>query len=1520
MTKRKNTALYILAAVILVVSARYIQVRTGNFLSARQARLEAYANRPLHELTFLANDIYYIGQDFIATVQVADLYGYPLSAKLTVSLYHADSEITSQAYFATCDYGHATVKFPLSCEIRPGTAQHQLLIHVESGLGAEYFEKIIRISPETAENFIINFDKGLYNPGDDVLFRILALYSTSARPLAGRQFDISIFDGNDNRVFSQPATASDFGIISGRFSLADEVNSGMYRLTVEEYGREVAEAHFEVMPFVLPRFEIALQTCQTEYQVGDTIYITGEVMYFFGEPVNQGVVSVYVNGRPQLVRYQLGEYGEFFLSYIVHTAGSFEIFVEVIDNSNFRVETFTTVRAAEGVFGIEILPEFGYLVMGLPNVVYIFTHTAGGEPVRTFLQVTGRNFSRQVATCDNGIGRFILEDVQNTNHISVYALDMDGNREEKRITLSGYAHNITLRTNQPRFAMGETIYLELNTREQSGKFQIFAYRNDRLLQMVETTLDRAQLNLGDAFGIIDIYAVWVPDGNIRPVETLPHARRTVFIDPGRYMQLNVASDRPEYRPGEFVSLSFDVADNHGSPLDAALLVSIVDQAMLSLAANDLSICNIRLALEDISFGADLDAATLYLSLVGGASEQAITRLLMRQENTSTFMRTVTTVNPPPYVPQPSLGYRLMQGFFNFLRGTVVLFCAIAFVIIARRKMHMVPVVVEKTDKHDAHDILSAPVHSYKYVPYEETEEEQQGKRRAVWVVASSITLFILAMLFLTSCSGGNDDDAPAATAPAPAGGIFQREPQAPVATAAPPRPVGTQPPAGNNLLPTETPQELTQEPPREIETQTARVRRLFLETMLFVPELVATNGQSDLAFMLADNITTWNIQVVGNTKDGLVGHTQSSIRAFQPFFVDFELPRNSIRHDQVSIPVTVFNYTEYDQSVIITIAEMPWFTLHGEAIQTITVPQGRSVMVYVPITITEFGNFVFRVYADAFNIAADTNGGFQQNHFADAAERPISINPEGFRIRQVVSSGSIETSTWQHLLFMQDDIPDTRNAFITFYPSIMSTVVEGMENIFRMPFGCFEQTSSILYPNILALRYMQQNNISNPALTERALRYISSGYQRLLTFEVRGEPGGFSLFGHTPAETVLTAYGLMMLNALTCVYTIDERVMDRMADFLFRNQNPNGTFEITGRRNVQATQRLAFNAYIAWALSEVFPDDTRLARSVDYLVSQLNNVDDNYTLALIANVLVNTGHARATEVVNRLAANIITVGDTAYVTSGTRDYFGAFGRMQYLQATALTSIALSNHGSHANANERLVNYIIGRRDSWGTWHSTQATILSLKALTTHTPASPLQDGQITVTIGNQTRTIDISSANTLDMYQVAFTGLERENIVDIRFPDLGRMTYKIVIEYFAPYDSVELNRGFEISSKMNTSLAVHELVHQEIRIINTSGDIVKNGLVAISIPQGFRVERNSLALMQHAGIIQRYEMRHDNINLYLRDTEPGEIIDLIIAYRPAFPVRVTGGHVRVFDYYNPMVEGYLKPVEIVVVE
>src|SRR5205814_8975370 len=129
---------------------------------------------------------------------------------------------------------------------------------------------------------------------------------------------------------------------------------------------------------------------------------------------------------------------------------------------------------------------------------------------------------------------------------------------------------------------------------------------------------------------------------------------------------------------------------------------------------------------------------------------------------------------------------------------------------------------------------------------------------------------------------------------------------------------------------------------------------------------------------------------------------------------------------------------------------------------------------------------------------------------------------------------------------------DSGTIVVRLCPGAFSQMIEGMDSILRMPGGCFEQTSSSTYPDVLALDYMKRLKKTTPEVHAKAEGYISNGYQRLLTFEVAG--GGFSWFGNPPANKILTAYGLMEFSDLSKVHDVDQKVIQRTQQWLASQQ------------------------------------------------------------------------------------------------------------------------------------------------------------------------------------------------------------------------------------------------------------------------------------------------------------------------------------------------------------------------------
>ena len=86
----------------------------------------------------------------------------------------------------------------------------------------------------------------------------------------------------------------------------------------------------------------------------------------------------------------------------------------------------------------------------------------------------------------------------------------------------------------------------------------------------------------------------------------------------------------EYQPKDNLNLNVNLTDENDKSVDGALLVSILDESVLNLSDNDLSIDNIKIALSDIKVSNELDAATLYTNIIDDKSEGTLMAILLKQ--------------------------------------------------------------------------------------------------------------------------------------------------------------------------------------------------------------------------------------------------------------------------------------------------------------------------------------------------------------------------------------------------------------------------------------------------------------------------------------------------------------------------------------------------------------------------------------------------------------------------------------------------------------------------------------------------------------------------------------------------------------------------------------------------------------------------------------------------------------------------------------------------------------------------
>jgi hypothetical protein len=717
-----------------------------------------------------------------------------------------------------------------------------------------------------------------------------------------------------------------------------------------------------------------------------------------------------------------------------------------------------------------------------------------------------------------------------------------------------------------------------------------------------------------------------------------------------------------------------------------------------------------------------------------------------------------------------------------------------------------------------------------------------------------------------------------------------------------------------------------------------RLRQYFPETMYWNPEAITdASGRLSLEIPIADSITTWRLTALASTQDGRIGATTAGIRVFQDFFIDLDLPLALTQGDEISVPVGVFNYLPNDQSVHLVIEEADWFELLDEAEKDMEIAANDISVVYFRIKAEDFGRKALKVTAIG-------------SQLSDAIQREVTVYPNGKQIPFSFSDRLSPEGVSQIVEIPQAAIPGTQKLLVKIYPGVVSQVVEGLDSILRMPFGCFEQTSSTTYPNVLVLDYLETTGQTSPEVQFKAEEYINLGYQRLTTFEVAG--GGFSLFGDPPADRMLTAYGLQEFTDMSRVHNVDQDIIARAAEWLLSQQSGDGSWENDqGLVHESAwsslqNDRLPVTAYVVWSLIEAgYLDDARTQSGLDYIKEHFSQSDDPYVIALVANALVaadrESGESNSftNQVLDALAAKAQSDGDAMYWASSVATFMGSEGQTGSIETTALAAFSFLRSDSHPDLANGAITYLVRQKDSFGTWYSTQATVLSLKVLieTVRTGAENM-DAQVIVELnGGQQRTVNVNPENFDVVQLVSFDDVNpgRPNEVSIQVEGKGELMYQISGSYYLPWDDVIANRE-SLDPELvtidveydRTELKVDDTVQVDVKVRLNKEGRAEWVMIDLGIPPGFSVKTEDLnALVARFDdvpedyefpTIERYELTGRQILLYIGGLSHEHELRFSYRLQAKFPLVAQTPASSAYDYYNPDVAGEQAPVEIIV--
>lgn len=641
----------------------------------------------------------------------------------------------------------------------------------------------------------------------------------------------------------------------------------------------------------------------------------------------------------------------------------------------------------------------------------------------------------------------------------------------------------------------------------------------------------------------------------------------------------------------------------------------------------------------------------------------------------------------------------------------------------------------------------------------------------------------------------------------------------------------------------------------------------FRETVAWVPRLSFTDGVARVAVRLSDASTTFRATVSG-TGGGAVGSGEAVVGTRTPLQLEVDAPRRLLAGDRVEVPALVTNHSSAPFE-----AQVSWSSPHGEGQRGLgRLEPGAQRAFTLPLS-AQLGAGGY----DAKPLQVTARGGAHSDTLS-LGMRAVGRGYPQYAHR----SGWLQADQSAAFEFaVPDDAADAEGS-VTVRGGVVPSLREAVEAMVREPGGCFEQTTSAHWPNVMALRLFESaRRPFDPALVARTRAFVEKGAARLATFQ--NADGGFAMYVGGASQPWLTAYAVVQLHESD----LDPAVLARAIRWLKAHRDP----------EMGAPRADAVSAWIDWALAiggeGLGPPPTGEAAR------------DPYVLAVRILALLAAGQRDGARPLGR--ALIDLADDAGRWTGGRSTVTGSGGPGAVVETSALAVRALAKlklaPALRAEAIATLQAARLGQA-----WHTTQATVQALAAILTAKvidEAPPA--GRITVFV-NDRRALRVSAAA---------LGGERRT-VDLR-PHLDGGPVKVRIEQSqglalswsvaARWSAETVPPGRAPALGLTTALERATLKAGEATTLTatvTAGEVtVADPLLRIGLPAGLVPDREQLRDWQEAGRVALAELRPGEVVLYLDRLDAGQRVSFPLTVTARRPGRFRGRPSSAYPYYTP---------------
>ncbi|XP_066211828.1 pregnancy zone protein-like isoform X1 [Saccopteryx leptura] len=747
------------------------------------------------------------------------------------------------------------------------------------------------------------------------------------------------------------------------------------------------------------------------------------------------------------------------------------------------------------------------------------------------------------------------------------------------------------------------------------------------------------------------------------------------------------------------------------------------------------------------------------------------------------------------------------------------------------------------------------------------------------------------------------------------------------------------------------------------------VRNYFPETWIWDLAVVDSSGVAEVGVTVPDTITEWKAGALCLSNDtGLGLSLPTSLRAFQPFFVELTMPYSVIRGEAFTLKATIINYLPKCIRVSVQLNDSPDFQAaqNEKGKESYCICANERQTLSWEITPKTLGNVNFSVSAQTVQsseLCGNEAAEVPEAGRKDTVIKTLLVEPEG--IEQEKTSNSItcasgtEISEQVSLKLPPNVVKDSARASFSVLGDILGSAMQNIQNLLQMPYGCGEQNMVLFAPNIYVLNYLNETQQLTSEIKSKAIVYLTSGYQRQLNY--KHPDGSYSTFGEqngrAQGNTWLTAFVLQTFAQARAHIFIDEAHITQALTWLSQKQKDNGCFRSSGSLLNNAIKggvedEVTLSVYVTIALLESglpitvrptsIPSPT--VKTIDLILeyhpikpvvqkallcleSAWNTAKEgargshSYTKALLAYAFALVGNQdRRREILNSLDEEAVKEDNSVHWERPQKPrvlegYFYQFRApsaevemTSYVLLAYLTAQPAPTSEDLVSAS-RIVKWITKQQNPYGGFSSTQDTVVALHALSRYGAATftrSRKTAEVTIRDAQTFSTkFQVDNNNLLLLQQVSLPELPGDYTVTVTG---GRCVY---LQTFMKYNILPKKEDspFHLEVQTLPQICDGPKAHTNFQIsLNVSyrGSRPVSNMVIVDVKMvsGFIPLKPTVKKLELSSQVSRTEVSNNHVIIYVEEVTE-QTLSFSFTVLQDIPVRdLKPAIVKVYDYYE----------------